>query len=299
MKNTSPVFIIGEARSGSTLLDRTLQSHSSFRPTKLDHVESKIFDYTNKSHTLECRKWTGPYDYMQCDGAQFDKYLKLISPIRTFHKWVDCTFNRKLTAMYNLLYLANMNHFVVYAFFFYAQKMRRSKRISEKSPNNASNIKRIKKLFPKAQLIYIHRHPVDVYSSYRKVMKVEGGNSWTNISPDEFCQIWGKRLNDVLSYCRTGRNDILLVCYEAFVANPYKEFKKICDFLNEQFEEEPILMEHNPDRWESLEKNIRGPIVKKTKNWDDFLSIREAKILEDKLDKFMVELKYERYTDKS
>jgi ABC-type polar amino acid transport system ATPase subunit len=47
MKNDHPVFIVGEARSGTSVLYRTLQKHSSFRPKEINLVESKILSYAN------------------------------------------------------------------------------------------------------------------------------------------------------------------------------------------------------------------------------------------------------------
>ncbi len=40
----SPVFIIGEARSGTSILYRTLQKHPTFRPREIDLTETHLFD---------------------------------------------------------------------------------------------------------------------------------------------------------------------------------------------------------------------------------------------------------------
>ena len=45
----SPVFIIGEARSGTSILYRTLQKHSAFRPREIDLTETHIFDLIKRT----------------------------------------------------------------------------------------------------------------------------------------------------------------------------------------------------------------------------------------------------------
>ena len=81
-KDCSPAFIIGEARSGSTLLNRTLELHSSFRPKKIELHESKLFSYTNRSYQFSCEKWTGPIDYMLGDQYFFGLFFQAIKEVR-------------------------------------------------------------------------------------------------------------------------------------------------------------------------------------------------------------------------
>ena len=49
MQRSSPVFIVGEARSGTSILYRTLQKHSSFRPRQTNLAETNIFAHLRRT----------------------------------------------------------------------------------------------------------------------------------------------------------------------------------------------------------------------------------------------------------
>ena len=99
-----------------------------------------------------------------------------------------------------------------------------------------------------------------------------------------------------MSYNQKGEDNILLVCYEDFVNRPHDQFKQICDFLDEPFEIEPITS-FDTDRHKSFETHIRKEINPKTKKWEEFVSIEEAKYIETKLEKFILNFGYDKYTE--
>ena len=96
IKDDSPVFIVGAERSGTSLLYRTLQKHSSFKPKEIDLVESKIFSYSSRSYLLKNTKPSNPFRYMLNDQYQFEEFLASIAKIRLMHRLLYSPINRKL-----------------------------------------------------------------------------------------------------------------------------------------------------------------------------------------------------------
>jgi hypothetical protein len=56
--------------------------------------------------------------------------------------------------------------------------VRASQRVLEKTPRHVEHIDKLFHCFPKAQMLYIHRHPVDVYSSYVRRGQIDPKADW-------------------------------------------------------------------------------------------------------------------------
>jgi hypothetical protein len=293
-KQKAPVFIVGEARSGSTLLQRTLELHPTFRPKRVEHHEAKIFSFTNRSHDLEIRKWTGPFDYMLYEREVFGKFLDSIHIIRILHRAMHSALTTWVAVRFPLFYWLGLNHHMVRSFFHHAELARECERIVEKTPNNTRYLRQIKLCYPKSKILYIYRHPVDVYGSYRKVTEELGSGSWTDLNPLEFCARWEERTSIAIRWSE--RNDFRLVRYEQFVTEPEPEWAEICRFLRVPFVHGPISIQHNPDRHDSYEEYIKGPIVSKTKCYQDYMTDMEAECIENTLSDYLALLDYDRYT---
>jgi hypothetical protein len=293
-RRSSPVFIVGDGRSGSSLLARTLELHPLFRPREVAHHETKIFSYVNASHTLRPEKWTGAFDYMCGDDRVFRQFLNSIKGIRALHRRADCRLVKSISNRSLLFWALFQNHIVVRSFFHHAAVARQCPRIVEKTPGHLQHLRHIKAAYPESRLIQIFRHPVDVYSSYRKVVENIGRNTWADIGVQDFCREYQSRTAIALAWER--RHDFLRIRYESFVDNPREEWKRVCRFLEVEYSDEAVAIEFNPDRHDSFEKHIRGPISRKTKDWQRYLDAEEARSLEETLSGLMLRLKYDRYT---
>jgi hypothetical protein len=296
IKRTAPVFIVGEGRSGSSLLYRTLELHSSFRPRKVWHIEAKIFQHTNLTHRLTPDTNNSLYKYMLLDEEYFSEFLKQIRMIRILHQYTSNRYARILSQKYRVFWIVWLNHLVLRTYFYYAQQARQCHRIVEKTPFNTPHIDKLNWAFPNCKLLYIYRHSVDVLSSYRKVYRQEREAGWANISVDAFCAMYQRRIAAIMEAHSKRPDDLMLVRYETFVENPAEEFRKICSFLGEPFESEPVSITENPDYTSRREKHITGNIKTKTKDWGDYISVTEARDIENALAVTMRTLNYEKYT---
>ena len=141
MKRSRPVFIVGAARSGTSILYRTLQKHSVFKPKKINLTEVQIFKYTNRSYLFENEEGSATLDYMLNNRKAYKQFLTTIKKIQLMHRAVRIIFgyksiNLRLADQVQLWWYLNFNHLVLRSFFYFAEKARESNRLVEKSPNN-------------------------------------------------------------------------------------------------------------------------------------------------------------------
>ncbi len=90
-------------------------------------------------------------------------------------------------------------------------------------------------MLPGRQGLSIHRHPVDVYSSYVRRGKVDGKADWARIGVAEFCAKYASNIRKARRPARRWPDAVLLVGYERFTTDPEAEFGRICAFLDEPF----------------------------------------------------------------
>lgn len=309
MVNASPVFIIGGARSGSSILYKTMQKHSAFKPKKIDLTETRIFTLSNQAYFLEHHAARGNiFRYMMENQDAIEQFLRSTILIRRwqrithFNQSVDRMI-RRYPAFNQYWWRINLNHYFFRSFFFFAKEARGCRRIVEKTPSHVNHYREILDAFPNARLLYIYRHPVDIYSSYRRRLKVEvelGKDpkdlGWLTMSVDDFCNRYKGEIDIVLKLANDDGNKMFLVQYEKFTQDPRGEFRQICDFLGEDFES-AALVEEAPDltKW-APDPNLFGQIVASTKSWEEYLDQDEAQQIEENLEGTIQALGYERYT---
>jgi hypothetical protein len=230
------------------------------------------------------------------DKEQYEKFLKTITKIRILHRLFYIPKSSRLVASIPLWWRINLNHMVLRSYFYFARKARGSERLLEKTPKNLEHAPKLLLAFPKCKMIYIYRHPIDVYSSYAKRAQIEAGKGWLKLSPQDFAKMYMNNIRLALKYRGRMEDSLLLIRYEDFTHKCEAEFKKICSFLKEPYEEEAII-EQNPDltKWKP-DPHLFGEITPKTKNWKDYISLDDASYIEFELSDVMKMLNYQKYT---
>jgi hypothetical protein len=314
-KKRSHVFVIGFPRSGTTLLKRLIESHSAFVINQKNSPDGSMF-YTPETHLFSLvyqnRLATEPWDenivQFFNDPEAFRKYKNSIKNRLFFQKY----FLRKIfryryfTALLNrtgshagshffrlLYYVASMNKAVVERFFYHASVARGGQRIIEKTPYHYEFVSEILYSFAAAKIIFISRHPVDVYSSFRK--RAQADKTWPDISVAAFCQRYRACYESISWHLKRKPIHILSIQYEQLVENPETAFKMVCAFIGEDFEASCL----------AGDKSLKGPewdphvhkdIVKQTKSWKDYMTADEAEEIEILLCDILSTYQYERYT---
>lgn len=209
----NPVFVIGSARSGTTLLANLLGRHKDIAHfSEANEVwDPKGFPWA-RSDLKRPPSWLDPY---------------------TFNRmwWEDVT-----TGYYKVLQAT----FGIY------QRLRRKKLFLNKSPMNTFRIACILKFFPGARFIHIFRDGRAVAFSHMEkeyVKMQEEKESYRKrscfYSKDELLEImarfWVEHINEVEKQKKElslKENRIMYeLNYEDFCLDPYEEMRKIFDFL--------------------------------------------------------------------
>ena len=285
----NPVFIVGTPRSGTTLLYRTLLKHPSFKPKDLCLEETKIFLKPDIS-IISQQKPDSLFNYMLEDEEAYLKYLKSIRAERIwqeiFVKSGVIRFILDKPVSWNLL----LNPRIVRKYFYFARQARGCQRIIEKTPRHLHRYNRISKSFPSSKIIITIRHPVDVYSSYKKRMQRDPDSNWLDYSLPEFV----KRYRDmsVHVYKLNKFEKVLCIKYENFVENPEQEFRRICRHIDEPFLKEPLIEGEKRLSEYQVDPYLSKPIMNKTKNWSDYLREDQVILLERKLQPEMNQFGY-------
>jgi Sulfotransferase family len=230
--------------------------------------------------------------FMLDDDRLYGRFLLSIRSVRPVSALL-AGMNFVVRDRANWLWYANLNHLVLRSYFFHAAEARGCRRVVEKTPTNTRNIDKLSRTFPGAQLLYVHRHPIDVFSSYRRRAEVDTSAAWAELTLPEFCDMYEQSTRRVLRWVGAGHTNLLMVRYEHFTTEPQAEFRRTCEFLGEPFEPDAV-EERNPqpNRWWG-DPHLWGEIVPSTKRWWDYMSEFEANSIQDRLASTMRALGYE------
>jgi len=301
----APVFIVGVARSGTSALYLALQKHPSFSPTRSPHG----FDLTESRVFLEpagARVRSGPaWDFLLRDDASFCALERQLSGIpRTTdaayaHPALQRSIFRRTVTRLAWWKLCRRD-FLVRAYFEQAARARGVHRIVEKTPDHLYRLAEIRATFPTAHILCTIRHPLDVFSSYKRRLAA----AMHSEPADSDVVRWLQRMDapSFIGYYRSITDEVvhahaaLPVRYEEFTTEPAAAFRRICDFLDEPFdarcieEATPALQDFTQDPRLSL------PVQRNDKRWEDFITPNDATHIEDALHDSMSRLGYPRRT---
>ena len=314
MRDGNPVFIVGAARSGTSILYRTLQRHSSFCPQKcqslptVDLTESNIFKDPYSSYNVSFSSHQSALNYMLGTQEYYQKFLQQTSLLQKKQRFlVGKQAINKIIPLISLgrqyIWLASGNDLLVQVFFYYAQQARGMGRILEKTPQHIYRLPEIKATFPKAKLLFMPRHPIDVYSSYRQRLKKElelntprADLKWLQISPQAFCLRYALCMHIAHQEKIKNPQRFFLITYEDFTKHTQTKLREILDFLDEPYEEACLLEDESQKPHWQADPKLFESIQNNNKKWQDFVSKTEANWIENQLEKTMQKLNYQRYT---
>lgn len=300
MKQESPVFIVGAPRSGTSILYNRLQYHSSFKLSSpgVELSESKVFGNPYRAYYPANESTLG---YMLGNESYYQQFLDSTKSILSGVKFMQrLAVKRNISR--RLLWTILLNDHLVQSFFYYAKQARGVKRLLEKTPTHIFRLPEIKSTFPSAKLLFIYRHPVDVFSSYKRRIKVEtklGKNQkevdWLKLTPNKFCDNYANYIGIAEREYISNPSGFMMFKYEDFTSNPQDIFQRICEFIGEPYEGELLASEEQQNSWVQ-DPYLFKKITEKTKSWQDYISESDARFIEDRLNKVMSQLDYPRYT---
>jgi len=303
MATEDPVFVVGVARSGTTALRNTIERLEAFRPTGGDSPETRVFlrpfallDLLDSNDRRFHRFLLGDDD----EAAALLERLRVldadIGPLRRALAQMIGDGGRFARARWRLLGW----HHAVRLFFHHARRARGTRRIFEKTPAHLRHLPEVHLTFPRMRAVCMFRHPVDVYSSYRKRLAAsekkgidEAKIGWLRISPRKF---W-KRYADLYANYELAREQrpesVMLLTYEQLTGAPEESLRAVCEFIGEPFDRANLLEapEERRDAHGSPKPSSR--LVANRKDWREWLSEEEASKIEAHLPNEMRRLGFE------
>ncbi|KRO33434.1 MAG: hypothetical protein ABS15_06900 [SAR86 cluster bacterium BACL1 MAG-120823-bin87] len=237
-KNTDVIFILGLPRSGSTLVEQILASHSLVEgTTELQNIIALSRKIGDKKSTNDISKY--PKIIETFDKAQFKQMGE---------SYLENTLDQRVT---------DKPYFI------------------DKMPNNFSHIGLIHLILPNAKIIDARRNPMDCcYSCYKQLF---GSGQGFSYSFNRIGNYYLDYLRLMSHWDQTLPKKIYRVTYEDMVSNTESEIRKLLDYCGLEFEENCLNFYNNKRavRTPSSEQ-VRQPIydsgLKYWKNFEDELS---------------------------
>jgi hypothetical protein len=258
-----PVFIVGCGRSGTTLLRVMLASSDRLMiPPESDFL-------------WRAARRFGPGARMTGRHEEFVSMLEAISSFPALELSSD-EIRHELAGQPS----ETVAHCVSAVYRLYARKSGRS-RWGDKNPFYVRYLGLIQRLFPNLRVIHVVRDGRDVAVSVRKT-KMRPHNLFLSARRWASCVEAGRR------WGAQHQDRYLEIRYEALVAHPEQELKRVCDFIGEPFS--PAMLEYHKDNQDlrhvapaerGHHGNLARPIMRRnTDKWRAELTLHDQQIIE-------------------
>jgi hypothetical protein len=265
-----PFFIVGSARSGTTWLRIILNAHSQVAvPPESRFVVSL---------------WDGS------DAVEVGALLQRLASHKRFQAWDLAITDVERVLPENATYTQVMSAaYVAYA------RARDKSRWGDKTPRYVEHIELLARLFPDAQFVHQIRDGRDVALSYADV-------PFGPKSVAAAADLWAKRVRaGIVAGRALGPKLYMETRYEAFVADPEKHTKELCEFLDVSYE--PEMLEADRAKKDILPRaalynpNVAKGTAAEARSWEQDMPPAHVEIFEAVAGDLLTELGYARRFD--
>ncbi|WP_456480618.1 sulfotransferase family protein [Nautilia sp.] len=280
------IFIIGNSRSGTTLMAKILNNNKS------------VYSF-NELHFFE-NFWTEKDCFFDLQRAKSVlTRLFCSSRLHTYSKCEEKLFREEIEAFLQDFSFP-VNGIEVFKKFLYYETRKNNKQIPcEQTPRNLFYLKSILEYFPEAKIIYMVRDPRDTTLSqkykWKRFFKAknepyplsESIRNLVNYHPITISLLWRSSANAILPYLEN--DNVLMVQFEELISNPEENVKKVCEFLGLDYQKSMLDV---PFAFSSIfnDDNKKGFDKKRMGNWRLKLNSAEIffiqKINENLMQKF-------------
>jgi hypothetical protein len=218
---TKILFIVGRGRSGTTLLARMLTHHPRIA------VAPEGFFAMN----LYAKYRFGPWNERRI--AAFCRDLMRERRMKTWELDIE-RLSQRLNDREGTLTYADVCLEVYRSFAEDTQKRKAVAWVGDKNPHYALLVERIDRLFPEARYIHITRDYRDNILSYTQM-------PFDLRNPSALAQRWKQYNEEILKVSRRAPERFLWLRYEDLIAHPEHELRRICRFLDVEFDPEMLV----------------------------------------------------------
>ncbi len=258
-------FIVGPHRSGTTLLQAMLSSHSRLTVPP----ETGYFD-----QVWPRRDHLGPLT----DAGNLARVGRFVTSPDCAVSDLQVDWSQVTAAVagspggYEDLFVAILALYT---------RSRGKRRVGEKSPRHLFAIPELSRLYPQARFLFLIRDP-------RAVVRSERETSWGSQSVLRITRRWCRVVDAAEKFSQSlPAHRFRLVRYEDLVTNPETQLRSICEFLGETFEPELLRFQERTaeergfradEVWK--EKTLTAVDVGRAELWRTALTSAEIKLIE-------------------
>jgi hypothetical protein len=273
LQSIEPIFIFSCPRSGSSLLSRLLNSHSNISIP----FESHLF-YT-------FYPWLKYYGDLRDKNNQKRLVGDILSTevIKTWQPPVD-----KFKIL-NKIQVPNFGGIVDAVLSSWAD-LNGKKRWGEKTPRHLFHWKPILSYFPNSKVIHILRDGRDVATSW--IDSRFGPKTYFRAAKE-----WIKFLKEIENLKKEiNENNFYEIKYEKLISDTERELKKICSFVEEDYESQMLYFYENKSPYPTDKinlQNLQKPIIANNKGkWQTRLSKKELYYFESIAGEYLEKYNY-------
>jgi len=235
-----PVFVVGNSRSGTTMMGHILRNHP------------KIFTLYHELHFFE--QLCTPRDYNRL--LPFDEAVNLAARLLCINHdsyWAQgdpSRFSEEAKTIIHSIHDKSMTPVAIFEQFLRYVALKNGKPIPcEQTPRYILYIADILRLYPDSRIINMIRDPRPVllsqkykwrrrWKGYKNFPLKESIRTKINYHPVTMSLIWNASVRAVGRFADHPR--VLLVKYEDLLTDPEAEVRRICDFLEVDFHREML-----------------------------------------------------------
>ncbi len=233
-----PIFIVGNSRSGTTLMARVLSRHS------LVHV-------SNETHYFQTDCAAFFYSQDKSSIASLLDRIEAIQFVGIYGDYNKASKNGYLKSAYENGKIDGSDKYTLYNDVLRELAIKEGKIFGgDQTPQNIFYIDEIINAYPAAKIINMVRDPRAVILSQRGKWKAalrlgqpltEVVRSFFNYHPITMSLLWGRAVSAGVQGARKhGRNVIFEVKFENFVESPQEILDSLCEFIGIQFERDML-----------------------------------------------------------
>ena len=224
-----PIFIVGNPRSGTTLLRLMINNHSNI----MVPPECGFAVWWYEKYKDWCAGSNHEHHLLTC-------FLQDLSTSKKIETW-NMDF-RTLGEYVRLIQPSNYADLVSCVYIYFGNSVRREfHRWGDKNNFHIRWIELLHVIFPNASFLHIVRDGRDVASSYKNLANIKMTSKYAPSLPTYIVDIaseWTKNIEKAISsFEAIGWEKVYEVRYEDLVANSRIELMRICNFLDEPFDD--------------------------------------------------------------
>lgn len=268
--DAAPFFVVGSARSGTTLLRMILNAHPLVAVPPESRFVVELYEGREVVDAEPVLQALARHPRFRLWGLGIEEVRRSLPPERPL------PYSRVMEAAYNA----------------YAEAQGKS-RWGDKTPRYVEHMDLLGRLWPRARFVHLVRDGRNVALSYADVPfgpKTVGGAA----------RLWAGRVADgIAAGAALGGERYLQMRYEDLVEEPQARVKQLCDFLDIPFDEAMLSYGEQArsdvlDRARDYNPHVVRPPIRRVRSWEELMPDDQVEAFEAVAGDVLAELGYPR-----